>query len=112
MDKSPPSPKEKLDRMNRPFTFFLAIATVFLFFGDRFLSAEDHRLAFGLLALIFVGFWLYGVVHMPAAISEQLSKSHHPDEDVRALQNGEISIREYAERKAAKEDSGKSTLEQ
>lgn len=89
--------------MDGPFTLFMVLAIAVVFFGDRFLSAENYKLAFAAVAIIFMGFWLYGAVRMPAAISEQLNKSHHPDEDVRALQDGEISISQYAERKAAKQ---------
>ena len=89
--------------MDRPFTLFMVLAVAAVFFGDLFLSAENYKLALAAAAIIFMGFWLYGAVHMPAAISEQFNKSHHPDEDVRALQDGEISISQYAERKAAKQ---------
>jgi hypothetical protein len=103
MNKPSNSPISRLKRMDRPFTLFMVLAVAVVFFGDRFLSAENYKLAFAAVAIIFMVFWLYGAVHMPAAISEQLNKSHHPDEDVRALQDGEISISQYAERKAAKQ---------
>ena len=103
MKKPPLSSREKLTRMNRPFAVFLVFFAAFVIFGSHYLSQENFKLIFGLLALLFMVFWIYGAVHMPGAISEHLSKSHHPDEDVRALQDGEISIREYADRKAAKE---------
>lgn len=107
-----PSAKEKLERMDRPFTAFVALASAILFFGDSFLSPDDYQLAFAVLALAFVGFWLYGAAHMPGAINEQLNKSHHPDEDVRALQDGEISISEYAERKVAKQRKSEDATQQ
>jgi hypothetical protein len=103
MKKPSHTPRNRLKRMDRPFTLFLVLAAVVVFFGDRFLNSEDYKLAFGAVALVFLVFWLYGAIHLPAAISEQLNRSHHPDEDVRALQDGEISISEYAERKAAKQ---------
>lgn len=106
MKKPSDSPISRLKRIDRPLTLFMVFAVAVVFFGDRFLSAENYKLAFAAVAIIFMGFWLYGVVHMPAAISEQLNKSHHPDEDVRALQDGEISISQYAERKAAKQIGG------
>ena len=92
--------------MDRPFTLFLVFAAVLLIFGNRLLSADNFKVALGAVALIFFGFWIYGVIHMPAAISEQFGKSHHPDLDVRALQDGEISLSEYAERKAARQCEG------
>jgi len=103
MNKPSDSPISRLKRMDRPFTIFMVLAVVVLFFGDLFLSAENYKVAFATVTVIVLGFWLYGVVHVPAAISEQLNKSHHPDEDVRALQDGEISISQYAERKVAKQ---------
>ena len=103
MNKPTDNPGSRLKRMDRPFTLFLVLAVVVVFFGDRCLSADNYKVAFGAVAVIFLGFWLYGAVHMPAAIGEQFNKSHHPDEDVRALQDGEISISQYAERKAAKQ---------
>jgi cytoskeletal protein RodZ len=105
MNKPSDSANTRLRRMERPFTLFMVLAVVAIFFGDQFLSASNYKVAFGVVTIIFLGFWLYGAVQMPAAISEQLTKSHHPDEDVRALQDGEISISQYAERKAAKESA-------
>jgi len=105
MSKVTGSPISRLKRMDRPFTLFMVLAVAVVFCSDRFLNAEYYRAAFFVVGFVFLCFWLYGVVHMPAAISEQLNKSHHPDEDVRALQDGEISISEYAERKAAKQAS-------
>ena len=103
MNKPPHGQGSRLKRMDRPFTLCLVLAVLVVFFGDRFLGAEGYKVAFGAIVIIFLGFWLYGAVLMPAAISEQLNKSHHPDEDVRALQDGEISISQYAERKATKQ---------
>ena len=111
MNEPTESPGSRLKRMDRPFTLFMVLAVVVVFFGDRFLSADNYRVAFGAVAVIFLGFWLYGAVHMPAVISEQFNKSHHPDADVRALQDGEVSISQYAERKAAKQSDSTNAAE-
>jgi hypothetical protein len=100
--KSSISPKQmQVVKWSRYVWVFVVVFALVLILGPSILPKSLFATLLVVLFTAFVVIWTWGATVLPPAVSEQMREvNYHPDADVRALQKGEITIAEYARRKA------------
>lgn len=96
------SPKEaQVLRWSRNCRAFLVFAILLLIFGHSIIPKPLFAVLLLVLVTAFAMLWTWAAYVIPPAAAEKMRElNYHPDANVRALQKGEITIEEYARRKA------------
>jgi hypothetical protein len=80
---------------------FSCLCLFALMFGRSVIPKPLFAVLLLVLVTAFAALWTWAAYVIPPAAVEKMRKlNYHPDADVRALQKGEMTIEEYARRKA------------